>query len=76
MPGKAKQARPYPKHAIRADKTIPRDHAGNEWCVRCQHMGKPGDVRHSGEDDWPPDRYPPVPDGDVSDRILGEAAGG
>jgi hypothetical protein len=72
----ARKRKSRPKHPLRADKSVGADLLGNEWCVRCQHMGKPGDVRHSGEDDWPPDPYPPVPDGDVSDRILGEAAGG
>lgn len=67
---------PRRKHAIKADKSIGTDHAGNQWCVRCKHMGKPGDSRHSGEDDFPPDPMPATPEAvkEREARMLGESA--
>lgn len=67
---------PVRKHPMKADKSVPADHAGNQWCVRCKHMGKPGDQRHSGEDEFPPDPLPRLSadERQVRDRMLGEAS--
>jgi hypothetical protein len=70
------KAQPRRKHPLKADKSIGTDQLGNQWCTRCKHMGKPGDLRHSGEDDFPPDPMPPTPQAakEREARMLGENA--
>lgn len=68
--------KPRRKHPLYADSAIPPDHRGARRCKRCGLMGVPGDARHSGEDDFPPDPMPPTPE-DVRKRearMLGESA--
>ncbi len=63
----AKKAVPDPpKHAFYEDPTVPPDYKKNRFCRRCKHMGRPGDLRHT-------DEFPPAPEEDRSEKILGES---
>lgn len=71
-----KATTPRRKHPLKADKTLGQDILGNQWCTRCNHMGRPGDARHTGDDDFPPDPMPATPPAarEIEDRMLGEAS--